>query len=616
MSERDSVAPWIGRDWRAEHPTRGGPAVEWLRRRVQGTMAVLVLVATLAALLVLRHHMFMRAEGEMEEQIRATIAHQQALEAQRRAALLQWSRALAEQPELRAALEQGGVAAVYAAAGETLRDVVESEHGAPRSERGEAAEAVAESRRDGVGVHAEFIRFLDRSGEVLDEGWAGVFGRLEPEEQAQLALPRGVSEVPQVGYLRRSQVDGDGPVFDLIGMPVRGREEGVALGMLVMGFESANRLLVPAAGGVLSGVWVEGQLFMTTASGPATAALAHAIEGALAGAGLPGPPPVVMLAGAAHRIFFHRQNPGARYPAAFAVWLYPLAEFEARQRRLDGVVLGLGLLALLLGLRSSSWVAARLTRPVEAMVRTAEEHRHRRREAEAALTRTSEELQMAARFSADASHQLKTPVTVLRTGLEELRQGAGLPAEVKEVLGHLIHQTGRLTHLIEDLLLLSRLDARRLQLAFAPVALGPLIEAVLDDLSARPDPFGLKVESTVADVPPIRGEQRYVALIVTNLVDNAAKYNRPGGRIRVRVALADGWVSWRIANTAPQPIPSLAQPRIFDRFHRGGQGEDFPGNGLGLNLARELVLLHRGEIRLVGSDADWTEFEVRLRPME
>lgn len=611
MSARDSVAPGRGE----EPPARGGPAVAWLRRRVLGTMAVLVVAATFSALLALRHHMFLRAEGEMEEQIQATITHQQALEAVRRAALVRWSRALAEQPALRVALERGGVAAVYAAAGETLRGVVESEHGAPWVEADEAVGAAADDRRDDVGVHAEFVRFLDRSGDVLDEGWAGVFGRLEPEEQAQLALPKEAIEIPQVGYLRRSQVDGDGPVFDLIGMPVRGREEGPALGMLVMGFESANRLLVPAVGGVVPGVWVDGQLFLATAAAPAPPVVARAVAAALAGAGLPGPPPVVAIAGATHRIFFHQQNPGARFPAVFAVWLYPLAEFEARQRRLDGVVLGLGLLGLLLGLRSSSWVAARLTRPVEAMVRTAEENRHRRREAETALTRTNEALQMAARFSADASHQLKTPVTVLRTGLEELGQGAGLSAEAQEAVGHLIRQTGRLTQLIEDLLLLSRLDARRLQLAFAPVALGPLIEAALDDLSAGPDPFGLEIEAAVADVPPVSGEQRYLSLIVTNLVDNAAKYNRPGGRIRVRVGLADGWVSWRIANTARQPIRPLDQPRIFDRFHRGGQGEDLPGNGLGLNLARELVLLHHGEIRLVGSDAAWTEFEVRLRPI-
>jgi signal transduction histidine kinase len=68
-----------------------------------------------------------------------------------------------------------------------------------------------------------------------------------------------------------------------------------------------------------------------------------------------------------------------------------------------------------------------------------------------------------------------------------------------------------------------------------------------------------------------------------------------------------GKVELRIANTG-HGIPLEAQPDIFERFHRAGAGEDVPGHGLGLNLARELVRLHGGQLRLLRSDADWTEF--------
>src|SRR4029077_16266220 len=97
--------------------------------------------------------------------------------------------------------------------------------------------------------------------------------------------------------------------------------------------------------------------------------------------------------------------------------------------------------------------------------------------AEAALERTSKDLQRAARFSANTSHQLKTPITVLRAGLEELRSHENLSPEGLEEVAALIHQTFRITSIIEDLLLLSQMDAGRLQIAFSSVDLLHLLEA-------------------------------------------------------------------------------------------------------------------------------------------
>jgi signal transduction histidine kinase len=99
---------------------------------------------------------------------------------------------------------------------------------------------------------------------------------------------------------------------------------------------------------------------------------------------------------------------------------------------------------------------------------------------------------------------------------------------------------------------------------------------------------------------------------VQNLMENAAKYNRPGGRIRVAARETDGLVEVTVENTG-RPIPPEVQARIFERFHRGAVGENVPGYGLGLNLARELARLHGGDLKLVGSNDSGTRFEVRLR---
>ena len=97
-----------------------------------------------------------------------------------------------------------------------------------------------------------------------------------------------------------------------------------------------------------------------------------------------------------------------------------------------------------------------------------------------------------------------------------------------------------------------------------------------------------------------------------NLLDNARKYNRRNGTIRILAHRAGREVELRVANTG-RGIPAEAQPFIFERFHRAGASQDVPGHGLGLNLARELVRLHGGELILVRSDAEWTEFSARFR---
>jgi signal transduction histidine kinase len=146
------------------------------------------------------------------------------------------------------------------------------------------------------------------------------------------------------------------------------------------------------------------------------------------------------------------------------------------------------------------------------------------------------------------------------------------------------------------------------------VNLSELIEEWLDDLGALPDSPDVKIER---DFPPelyVAGEKRYTSLIVQNVLENARKYNRPGGRMRVKAESEADEVVLRIGNTG-RPIAADAQKYIFERFHRGGTRSSVSGHGLGLNLARELARLHGGGLRLMRSGNDWTEFEVRLRAL-
>jgi signal transduction histidine kinase len=140
-----------------------------------------------------------------------------------------------------------------------------------------------------------------------------------------------------------------------------------------------------------------------------------------------------------------------------------------------------------------------------------------------------------------------------------------------------------------------------------------LIEASLDDLSALPDDHDVAVETAFPSGLHIVGEKRYTAIILQNLLENARKYNhRKGGRIRITASVEGAGVRLSVGNTG-RPISPEGQAHIFERFHRGVMGENVPGYGLGLNLARELARLHQGDLRLIRSDELWTEFEVRFR---
>ena len=235
-----------------------------------------------------------------------------------------------------------------------------------------------------------------------------------------------------------------------------------------------------------------------------------------------------------------------------------------------------------------------------------------RRRVEKTLATTSQELKRSARFSANASHQLKSPLSVLRAGIESLLARNDFEPPVYDELSSLLHQTYRLTGVIDDLLLLSQMDAGRLQIAFSSVDLSELVDEWLDDINALPDSVEVTIEKEVSPGLYVAGEKRYTSLIVQNLVENARKYNRPGGRIRVTASQNGDGVTLNVGNTGTV-IAVEAQEHIFERFHRGSVGENVSGHGLGLNLASELALLHGGILRFVSSGNDWTEFEVTLQ---
>ena len=562
-------------------------------------MMLVVSGLTASALYYAQRHLTAEAEQDLQRDFHSELAALHRVQEVRHAALAERCRALVRRPRIHAALEDNALDLLYPSAKDELRDVMAA-----------AEEPLSEQTTHAL--RARFYRFLDSHGAVISPSNPLDVGELTPDAEAQLSL-RHLSEKQQIGYLRR-QEDGAETIDEVIAMPIISHETGEVIAALALGFKPVELGNMRAGSGIKSGIWLNGELHLPQTSVEERACLGAEVSRALQVSSSSASSLSVNAQGVPHLLFYKILNPESLFPEAYEVCLYPLTKLFARQRRLRWEVLGAGTLLLLGGFIASHFMSGRLAGPVKKLVIDSEEHRAQRERAEAALESTHEELQRSARFSADASHQLKTPVTVLRAGLEEVLARGNLTPEQCDEISGLVHQTYRLANIIEDLLLLSRMDAGRLQIEFGAVDLIQLLDASLDDLSTMAGCPEVEIDS---DHPSllIAGEKRYVAIILQNLLENARKYNRPGGRISIACRIEQNAAILTIGNTG-KPIPPAARDHVFERFHRGAVGENVPGYGLGLNLARELARIHGGDVRLVRSDPDWTELQVRFQLAE
>jgi signal transduction histidine kinase len=571
--------------------------VRGFRATLLVAMMLVVSAITALGLFLAERKVSIEAAHDRQQDFRHELATLHGVQEVRRGALAERCRVLVQRSRIHAALEDNALDLLYPSANDELRDLLQ-----PRDPT-DAPET----------VHARFYRFLDSSGALISPPEQAAIGELRPEEEAKLSMP-SVPRTQQIGYLQRNGATAGQEIDEIITTPIISRETGEVIAALVIGVEPTALGHRPTTG-IISGIWVDGRLHLAAIPERDQIAIGDQVRRSVEDGRGSESSFRAEIAGAPYLLFYKQLNPGSLYPPAYEVALYPLAAALARQQQIGVHVLLAGGGLLIIGLVASHLMSRRLSRPVEKLAITSEQDRAKRRKAEAELETTSEELQRAARFSADASHQLKTPVSVLRAGIDELLARNDLSPKVYDQLSALLHQTYRITGVVDDLLLLSRMDAGRLQIQFGVVNLSELLDEWIDDLNALPHDVNIQIENDIAPALFVAGEKRYIRLIVQNLLENAQKYNEPGGRICVHAREEDGFVTLTVENTG-RPIPPAAQEHIFERFHRGGMGENIPGHGLGLNLARELARVHGGDLRLKKSDAEGTEFEVRFQAVK
>lgn len=214
--------------------------------------------------------------------------------------------------------------------------------------------------------------------------------------------------------------------------------------------------------------------------------------------------------------------------------------------------------------------------------------------------------EMRREFVANVSHELRTPLTNIRSYAETLIDNTGeMPPDMeKKFLGVILNESDRMTHIVQDLLTLSRFDSERGELKLSRFPFGEAVKDIYNAvyMEAQKHSHTLTLELEPG-LPEILADRERVLQVMMNIVSNSIKYTPDGGHIDIYAGRKRDRV-WMIVDDDGIGIPEEDRPRIFERFYRvdKARSRQSGGTGLGLSIAKEIVERHRGRITLLNKE--------------
>ena len=225
---------------------------------------------------------------------------------------------------------------------------------------------------------------------------------------------------------------------------------------------------------------------------------------------------------------------------------------------------------------------------------------------------------MRREFVANVSHELRTPITGVKSYAETLEGEPDMPEDTRQrFLGVILNESDRMTKIVQDLLTLSRFDAGSIEFSFDYFSFEKSVKDVYNatrmEAQAHGHEFSLELE---IPLPKIRGDKARVEQVLMNMVSNAIKYTKDGGRISMTAGWKDSEV-WCTVKDNGIGIPQEDAAKVFDRFYRvdKARSRESGGTGLGLSIAHEIVVRHGGRIDLQSRLGKGTRITVWL-PVE
>jgi len=328
----------------------------------------------------------------------------------------------------------------------------------------------------------------------------------------------------------------------------------------------------------------------------------------------------------------HRQRVLVEGRELWAEVTYSLDQMYSNLRHYAALWLAtLPLVALLAGV-GGSLLARRSLRPIAAMIADAKKIEGDPSGSRIEVRGTEDELDQLAetlnrmlerieghvrqimQFTADASHELRSPLAALRGAAEVALMRPSSAEELRTVLENAVEQYDRLTRIAEDLLLLARIDARENVLRLEAVSIDDLLQNAADLYAAVAE--GRNIDMTCSSTAGIvmEGDSGRLLQLIGNLIDNALKNTPTGGRVVVLAEQDTNAVVVTVDDTG-SGIASHHLPHVFDRFYRGDESRNRSagsGTGLGLSICKAIAELHGGDITLTGREGGGTKVRVRL----
>ena len=290
-----------------------------------------------------------------------------------------------------------------------------------------------------------------------------------------------------------------------------------------------------------------------------------------------------------------------------------------------------GVLPLALALAGGWWLMRKALDPVRALTQAAERINEHNLNLRLPVTGSGDELDRLTEvfnamtdrlnhsfvrireFTLHASHELKTPLTVMHAELETALQDSTLTASRRERLESQMDEIQRLAKIVDGLTLLTKADAGQVALARQAVRLDELVREAYVDAQSLARPSEIEVNLTECQELTVLGDRHRLRQLLLNLSDNAIKYNHRQGQVTLDLRRIDQWAVLSVANTGAG-IPPHILPRVFDPFFRGdpSHSDQVEGCVLGLSIARWITEAHAGAIQIASEVDASTTVTVRL----
>lgn len=281
------------------------------------------------------------------------------------------------------------------------------------------------------------------------------------------------------------------------------------------------------------------------------------------------------------------------------------------------IIFHVGVPAILLGMAGGWWLTGRALKPLAALTKSAKSIDERTLDRplprsgngdeldeltavlNAMQNRLHDSFKQIREFTLHASHELKTPLTVMHGELETALRDNHLPAADRERILSQLDELRRLSKIVDGLTLLTHADSGHVKLKKETVDLTQLIRDIHEDTVILAEPSLVRVQLSECEAVTVLGDAHRLRQLLLNLADNAVKYNENGGTISMSLVRDGCDARFAITNTGPG-IAADVLPRVFDRFFRGdpAHGTSVEGCGLGLSIAQWIAAAHGGTIQI------------------